>query len=53
LLALYGIIVGAGSGANFVPLNGADDVLHVLLGIGMIGIGIVLSRERIVERPAV
>jgi hypothetical protein len=53
LLALYGIVVGSDSGANFVPLNGADHVLHVLLGVGMIGLGIVLSRERIAERPAV
>jgi hypothetical protein len=53
VLALYGIVVGADSGANFVPLNGADDVLHVLLGVGMIGLGYVLGRERIVERPAV
>jgi hypothetical protein len=53
VLFLYGIIVSAGSDLNFVPFNGADDVLHLLLGIGLIGIGIVLSRERIVERPAV
>jgi Domain of unknown function (DUF4383) len=53
VLALYGIVVGVDSGANFVPLNGADDVLHVLLGVGMIGLGVVLSRQRIVERPAV
>ena len=52
-LALYGIVVGSGSDANFVPLNGADDVLHILLGIGMIGIGVVLGRQRIAERPAV
>jgi hypothetical protein len=52
-LALYGIIVGTDSGANFVPLNGADDVLHILLGIGMIGLGYVLGRERIAERPAI
>jgi hypothetical protein len=53
VLFLYGIIVSAGSDANFIPVNGADDVLHLALGIGMIGIGIVLSRQRIVERPAV
>jgi hypothetical protein len=52
-LALYGIVVGTDSGANFVPLNGADDVLHILLGIGMIGLGYVLGRERIAERPAI
>jgi hypothetical protein len=53
VLALYGIIVGVDSGGNFLPLNGADDVLHVLLGVGMIGLGVVLSRERIAARPAV
>ena len=52
-LALYGIIIGTDSGANFVPLNGADDILHVLLGIGMIAIGYVLGRERIAARPAI
>ena len=52
LLAVYGLVVGTDSGANFVPLNGADDVLHVLLGIGMIGMGILLGREQIAARPA-
>jgi hypothetical protein len=52
LLAVYGLVVGTDSGANFVPLNGADDVLHVLLGIGMIGLGILLGREQIAARPA-
>ena len=52
LLAVYGLVVGTDSGANFVPLNGADNVLHVLLGIGMVGLGILLSRERIAARPA-
>jgi hypothetical protein len=53
LLFLYGIIVSAGSGANFIPVNGADDILHLLLGIGLIGIGYVFGRERIAERPAI
>ena len=52
-IAVYGIIIGTDSGANFVPLNGADDILHILLGIGMIAIGFVLGRERIATRPAV
>ena len=51
-LAVYGLIITTDSGANFVPLNSADDVLHILLGIGMIGIGVVTSRERIAARPA-
>jgi len=33
------------SGANFVPVNTADNVLHVLLGIGMIALGALLTRR--------
>ena len=32
--------------ANFVPVNAADDILHLLLGIAMIGLGVALSRGR-------
>ena len=46
VLFLYGLLVGQESAANFVPLNGADDVLHLLLGIGMILLGVVLTRRR-------
>lgn len=54
VLFLYGIVIGDGSGANFVPINTPeDDILHLLLGVGMIGLGFVLSRERVAERPAV
>lgn len=28
-----------------VPLNGADDFLHLVLGIGMIGLGVALTRR--------
>jgi hypothetical protein len=45
VLSLYGIIVGSDSSANFVPMNGADDVLHAALGVGMIGLGLVLGRD--------
>jgi hypothetical protein len=31
--------------ANFVPLNGADDILDLLLEIGMIGLGLALTRN--------
>jgi len=44
VLWLYGLIVGQDSAANFVPLNGADDWLHLFLGLGMIGLGIVTTR---------
>ena len=46
LLFLYGILIGQESTANFVPVNLADDILHLILGIGMIGLGVALSRRR-------
>jgi hypothetical protein len=46
VLWLYGLIIDKDSGANFVPLDSADDWLHFVLGLGMIGLGLVLSRER-------
>jgi Domain of unknown function (DUF4383) len=45
VLWLYGLIVSQQSSANFVPLNTADDWLHFLLGVGMIGLGFVTARE--------
>jgi hypothetical protein len=38
VLFVYGLIVGQESAANFVPVNTADDFLHLILGIGMIGL---------------
>jgi formate-dependent nitrite reductase membrane component NrfD len=46
VLFLYGLLVGQDSAANFVPVNTADDILHLLLGIGMILLGVVLTRRR-------
>ena len=43
VLWLYGLIVGQDSAANFVPVNTADDWLHLFLGLGMIGLGLALS----------
>ncbi|MGK5443539.1 DUF4383 domain-containing protein [Micromonospora sp. URMC 105] len=45
VLWLYGLVVGHESGANFVPLNNADDWLHLFLGLGMIGLGVALTRR--------
>ena len=45
VLFLYGLLVPEHSSANFVPLNGADDVLHLVLGIGMIALGATLTRR--------
>jgi hypothetical protein len=39
VLWLYGLFIGQDSPANFVPLNSADNWLHLILGIGMIALG--------------
>jgi Domain of unknown function (DUF4383) len=45
VLWLYGLVtVDNTSGANFVPMNTADNWLHLMLGIGMIALGLVLGR---------
>lgn len=45
VLWLYGLLIDKDSSANFVPLNDADDWLHLFLGVGMIGLGVALSRR--------
>ena len=44
VLWIYGLVVDQHSGANFVPVNNADDWLHLLLGLGMVALGVVLGR---------
>lgn len=44
VLWLYGLIIDFDSSANFVPLNTADNWLHLILAIGMIGLGLALRR---------
>jgi hypothetical protein len=46
VLWLYGLFVGAGDDANFVPFNTADDWLHFGLGVGMIALGYITTRAR-------
>ena len=46
VLFVYGLIVGQRSAANFVPVNTADDFLHMVLGVGMIALGLALTRRR-------
>jgi len=45
VLWIYGLLVSETSSANFVPLNTADDWLHLVLGLGMIGVGVALGRS--------
>lgn len=46
VLWLYGIILDPTSTTNFIPLNNADNWLHLGLGIGMIALGVALGRSR-------
>jgi threonine/homoserine/homoserine lactone efflux protein len=39
VLFVYGAIFHGDSGGNFVPVNWADNILHLGLGIGMIALG--------------
>lgn len=44
VIFFYGILIPYASAANFVPLNAADDALHILLAGAMIGASLVLDR---------
>jgi hypothetical protein len=44
VLWLYGLLVDRSSDANFVPFDDADDWLHLVLAIVMIGLGVAFSR---------
>ncbi|WP_172801487.1 DUF4383 domain-containing protein [Arthrobacter sp. OY3WO11] len=44
VLWIYGLLIGKDTAANFVPVNTADDWLHFVLGVAMIGLGVALSR---------
>ncbi|MFI7704263.1 DUF4383 domain-containing protein [Nonomuraea sp. NPDC049480] len=46
LLWIYGMLIGHDSPANFVPLNTADNWLHLFLAVVMIALGFLLSRRR-------
>jgi protein-S-isoprenylcysteine O-methyltransferase Ste14 len=43
VLFVYGLVIDHDSAANFVPLNTADNWLHLVLGVGMIGLGVLLG----------
>ncbi len=50
VLALYGVLIDQNSKANFLPMNTADNWLHLFLGLGMVGLGAVLSRDAVGAR---
>ncbi|TFV61136.1 DUF4383 domain-containing protein [Mycobacterium sp. PS03-16] len=43
-LFAYGLTIDHDSAANFVPLNTADNWLHLALGVGMVALGVALGR---------
>jgi hypothetical protein len=45
VLFVYGLVIDHDSAANVVPVNGADNYLHLVLGIGMIALGMLLGRR--------
>jgi hypothetical protein len=51
-LWIYGLVVDKDSSANFVPLNAADDWLHLGLGLGMIALGLLLAPRTGASAPA-
>ncbi|WP_433393475.1 DUF4383 domain-containing protein [Micromonospora sp. KLBMP9576] len=46
VLWLYGLVIDHDSEANFIPLNTADNWLHLFLGLGMIALGLLTTRGR-------
>lgn len=45
ILWIYGLLIDHESAANFVPVNDADNWLHFVLGLGMIALGVLLSKR--------
>ncbi|MGV0837456.1 DUF4383 domain-containing protein [Mycolicibacterium thermoresistibile] len=52
VLWIYGLLIDHHSPANFVPLNNADNWLHLILGVGMVALGLLLSRRPELAGPA-
>ena len=45
VLWIYGLVINMDGGANFVPFNTADNCLHLILGVAMVGLGLWLGRD--------
>jgi hypothetical protein len=44
-LTAYGSVIDLDSNVNFVPVNVADNLLHLVLGFAMLGLGVVLGKQ--------
>ncbi len=47
VLWIYGLLVDDDTAGNFVPVNTADDWLHLALGLGMLALGLALGRRHV------
>jgi arginine exporter protein ArgO len=45
VLFIYGLVIGHDTAANFVPVNSADNWLHLILALAMLAIGLLLGRR--------
>jgi hypothetical protein len=45
VLTIYGIVIDKESDANFVPLNSADNWLHLVLTVGLAGLGFYVKKR--------
>src|SRR5215203_4982653 len=52
VLWIYGLVAGGATSANFVPVNNADNWLHLALAIVMIGAALLLSRRHAADGRA-
>ena len=50
LLFIYGLVIPMDGPANFVPVNTADNYLHLVLAIGMVALGVALGRRGVAAR---
>jgi Domain of unknown function (DUF4383) len=52
VLFIYGLFVSGDEDANFIPMNGADDVLHLALAVALLGGWAVTARGEPVRTRA-
>jgi hypothetical protein len=45
VLFIYGLVINHDSTANFVPVNAADNWLHLVLAVVMVGLGVLLGHR--------
>ena len=46
LLGLLSLVITGDNPLNIIALNGADNGLHIFLGVALIGLGLGLDRRR-------